>query len=59
MNDTYEIRCDREGCNSIIFVPNKIDEDQATQVARTVGWAAQIGAHRWYHHCLKCRAVKR
>jgi hypothetical protein len=59
MTEQHEIRCDSEGCASVIIVPNKIDEEQAAQVARVIGWSASLGAARFYHHCLRCRAVKR
>lgn len=56
---TSRIQCDSEGCGAVILVPNDIDEAQSAAIARHAGWQAQLGAHRFYHHCARCMPVKR
>lgn len=56
---TSTITCDTDGCQAAIVIPNDIDEAQAAATARAAGWTAQMGVHRWAHHCPRHSEVKR
>ena len=53
------IECDSDGCTQRVTVSQDIDEAQAALVVRAIGWTAQMGAHRWSHHCPRHSETKR